>query len=82
MPPWRHVCDFKHRFVKGDNLFQGKYRGLIRVGIAMPKKLPAMIVFIVGDVKDRCVVERDWTQRNYGAVAWLIEWPVGFSHGA
>ncbi len=82
MPTRRHVCYFEHRLIQGDNLLQGKHCGLIRIGIIASKELPAVIVLIVRDVKDRCVVERDWTQRENRAIAWLIERPVGFSHRA
>jgi hypothetical protein len=76
VPSGRHVRELNNRRVQFHDFVQGSNGGLLDIGIHRSKELPAMIVSVVGYVKNCCSVEQDWPQSKHGAIARLVESPI------
>jgi len=80
VPAGRHVRKLQQRWIELNDFLKGYDGSLIHLRIPSTEKLPAVIISVVANMEDGCVVEYDVSQRKDGAIARLIERPIVLRH--
>jgi hypothetical protein len=76
MPPHWEIRERNKRTIECDHLLEGNNPSIFDARRIYAEKLPPVIVGIVRNVEHGLLTFEDLANRNYSAVALLIEWPI------
>ena len=80
VPTGRQIRQFENGRILPHDRFKPHQAPIVFPRVLESQELPAVIVFVVGDVQNRSAAEDDGTQRDGRSVPRLVEGPLWFRH--